>query len=370
MGRCLRKISVRLLRESILLVHFAATPRPDLLALLEERYLVSALTLEACANGLAVSPKLVVLDVPLDNEMQVQRLRRALSQFSRRQVRRVFVIDVDRRILAARASACGAEAVLARPLHRDVVHGTIDRILHEQPTASRRDAGQTGLHAGVSALEDILHFATSSFELTQDELFTRGDQVIEAITEIGLGDWADLVKKHHSRTFRHSLLVTGVSVGFGQLLGVGHVDLRRLALGSLLHDVGKAEIPVSILEKPGALTPDETEAMRHHPELGRTILERKGGFSREMIDVVGHHHELLDGSGYPDGLAGNQISDIVRAVTICDIFSALIEERSYKKRLTAADAYDIMSGMSGKLDPVLMREFAHVIMRTPLAISA
>ncbi len=87
-----------------------------------------------------------------------------------------------------------------------------------------------------------------------------------------------------------------------------------------------------------------------------------------MIDVVAHHHELLDGSGYPDKLTGEKITDLVSAVTISDIFAALIEERSYKSRLSAVEAYDVMCGMPGKLDPVLLREFSHVIMRTPLAV--
>ncbi len=308
-----------------------------------------------------------MVDAPLNLEHQAQKLRKALAQLTNRLVRRIFVIEQHNRLLAVRANACGAEAVLPRPLTRDMIYRTIDRVLHD-PVADPNNAGGQGFQAGVSALEDILHFATSGFELTQDELYTHGDQIIDAIAEIGLGEWADLVKQHHSRTFRHSLLVTGVSVGFGQLLGVGHLDLRRLALGSLLHDVGKAEIPLGILEKPGALTPEETEAMRHHPALGRAILQRKGGFSSEMIDVVAHHHELLDGSGYPDKLTANQIPDIVRAVTISDIFAALIEERAYKSRLSATEAYEMMEGMKGKLDPVLLREFSHVILRTPLAV--
>lgn len=360
---------LRLLRDPILLVHAEQEPCPDLHAALNARYAVSSCPLDKLAPDSAGKRSLLVVDAPLDREHQAQRLHDALAQLTNRLMRRVFIVSENRRLLAVRATACGAEAVLPRPLTRDTLYQTIDRLLND-PVAEPGQAGRIGFHAGVSALEDILHFATSGFELTQDELYTHGDQIIDAIADIGLGDWVELVAKHHSQTFRHSLLVTGVSVGFGQLLGIGHIDLRRLALGSLLHDVGKAEIPVSILEKPSALTPDEMEAMRHHPEFGRDILRRKGGFSAEMIDVVGQHHELLDGSGYPDGLAGHQISDLVRAVTICDIFAALIEERSYKRRLDAGEAYDIMSGMKGKLDPALMKEFAHVIMRTPLAISA
>jgi putative nucleotidyltransferase with HDIG domain len=358
---------VRLLRDPILLVHAAAQPCPELQAALKARYAVSSCPLEKLSPDAAGKRSLLVVDAPLNLEHQAQKLRKALAQLTNRLVRRVFVVEENNRVLAVRANACGAEAVLPRPLTRDALYRTIDRVLHD-PVTDTRDAGGAGLKAGVSALEDILHFATSGFELTQDELYTHGDEIIEAIAEIGLSEWAELVKRHHSRTFRHSLLVTGVAVGFGQLLGVGHLDLRRLALGSLLHDVGKAEIPVGILEKPGSLTPEETEAMRHHPGLGRAILQRKGGFSAEMIDVVAHHHEMLDGSGYPDKLMANQITDLVRAVTISDIFAALIEERAYKSRLSATEAYDLMCGMTGKLDPVLLREFAHVIMRTPLAV--
>ena len=116
-------------------------------------------------------------------------------------------------------------------------------------------------------------------------------------------------------------------------------DQRRLARAALLHDVGKAFIPVTILDKPGALTPEEMEEMRQHPRRGYDALSAQGGFPPEMLDVVLHHHEFLDGTGYPNGLSGKQISDIVRVTTIMDIYAALVEKRAYRLQFTHAKAF-------------------------------
>src|SRR6202040_665264 len=117
---------------------------------------------------------------------------------------------------------------------------------------------------------------------------------------------------HPTASYRHCLFVTGFAVAFAQHLGMREDDQRRLARAALLHDVGKAFIPVAILDKPGALTDEEMDEIRQHPRRGYDALAAQGGFPPEMLDVVLHHHEFLDGTGYPNGLRGNQISDIVR----------------------------------------------------------
>ena len=98
---------------------------------------------------------------------------------------------------------------------------------------------------------------------------------------------------------------TGFAVAFAQHLGMREEDQRRLTRAALLHDVGKAFIPVAILDKPGTLTHEEMTEIRKHPRLGYDALAAQGSFPREMLDVVLHHHEFLDGSGYPDGLSGD-----------------------------------------------------------------
>ena len=137
-------------------------------------------------------------------------------------------------------------------------------------------------------------------------------------------------------------------------------DQRRLARAALLHDVGKAFIPVAILDKPGELTEEEMNEIRQHPRRGYDTLAAQGSFPPEMLDVVLHHHEFLDGSGYPNGLRSNQISDIVRVITIVDIYAALVEKRAYRMEYTHARAFSMMEDMVGQLDQHLLQAFRAV----------
>ena len=126
-------------------------------------------------------------------------------------------------------------------------------------------------------------------------------------------------------------------------------DQRRLTRAALLHDVGKAFVPVAILDKQGKLTDEEVAEIRQHPRRGYEALSAQGGFPPEMLDVVLHHHEMLDGSGYPNGLTASQISDIVRLTTIVDIYTALVEKRAYRLPFTHSRAFSIMASASGRL---------------------
>ena len=148
-----------------------------------------------------------------------------------------------------------------------------------------------------------------------------------------------------------------MAVSFGRHLGFSKADKQRLATAGLLHDIGKAKIPIHILEKPTQLSLEETAVMRTHPELGFEALRHERGLHTEMLDMVLYHHEYLDGSGYPHGLAGNEISDLVRTMTIADVYGALIEQRPYKPPLSGPDAYQMLIDMGPKLDKDLVRVF-------------
>jgi len=175
-----------------------------------------------------------------------------------------------------------------------------------------------------------------------------------------LREWMTTVGCHHADSYRHCLFVTGYAVAFAQHLGMREEDQRRLTRAALLHDVGKAYVPRELLDKPGKLTEDELAVMRQHPRLGFEALAAQGVFPPEMLDVVLHHHELLDGSGYPDALAGRQVSDIVRLTTIVDIYTALIEKRAYRLPFTHSRAFSIMEQMGEKLDQQLLQAFRPV----------
>ena len=168
--------------------------------------------------------------------------------------------------------------------------------------------------------------------------------------------WIDIIRKHHSQTYQHCLVVTGVAVAFRSapsLFPRGPTENGDRAA----HDIGKARIPVAILEKPGPLDEDELAVMRQHPLLGYEALRTVQGLHAAMLDMVVHHHEYLDGSGYPHGLQASELSDLVRMMTIADIFGALIEQRSYKPAMSGEAAYQVIKDMGSKLDKDLIREF-------------
>jgi HD-GYP domain-containing protein (c-di-GMP phosphodiesterase class II) len=138
------------------------------------------------------------------------------------------------------------------------------------------------------------------------------------------------------------------------------VDVKGLGIAATLHDIGKAHIPLSILDKAGCLDPSEEEIMRRHPVIGYELLKDVSGIGPEILDGVRHHHEYLDGSGYPDALMAPEISDLVRLLTISDIFAALIESRPYRPTMPRQNAYKILCGMDGKLEQPLVKAFRNV----------
>jgi putative nucleotidyltransferase with HDIG domain len=169
------------------------------------------------------------------------------------------------------------------------------------------------------------------------------DQICEA--------FADVVDAKSPYTFSHSLGVTDAAVSIAQRLGLPSERIDFVRRAALLHDIGKLSISNSILDKPGKLNKNEWEAVRDHPVQTRRILERVTAF-KELAVVAGEHHEKLDGSGYPNGIAGDQLSLESRIVAVADIYGALSENRPYRPGLSLEKIISIMkSDVPHKLDP-------------------
>ena len=276
----------------------------------------------------------------------------------------VFLVDKGSRIEETRAFALGANAVLHRPINRRMLMaefwGDFAKLADDSRAEKFRTESAPAVVAAFDALQNIFSSSCLGGSIHPDEINEAADDVVSHIGAEGLQTWITTVRKHHSQTYQHSLLVTGLVVAFGQRLGLNHADRLRLSFGGLLHDIGKARIPVSIQEKPAPLDEAELKVMRTHPQLGAEALSTVPGIEPAMLNMVLHHHEYLDGSGYPDGLRGNEISDLVRIMTITDVFAALIEKRPYRGPLSSEDAYQHLVAMGPKLDPDLVREFRPV----------
>jgi len=147
-------------------------------------------------------------------------------------------------------------------------------------------------------------------------------------------------------TAAHTRGVALRAVQVGEELGLAPARLRELAIGGLVHDVGKLSVPNEILQKPGALTDEEYDVIKRHPELGSELV-RQLGFSAQVARLVLDYHERLDGSGYPRGLGAPDLDIETRILAVCDVFDALLSERVYRSAWTVDRALELLSKQSG-----------------------
>jgi putative nucleotidyltransferase with HDIG domain len=145
-------------------------------------------------------------------------------------------------------------------------------------------------------------------------------------------------------TEEHTRRVAALAVEVGEQLGLSPIRLRSLAIGGLLHDIGKLSVPASILQKPGPLDDDEFAAIKQHPERGRELLAELGGFDDAVRRLVLDHHERLDGSGYPRGLRGSDLDLATRILAVCDVYDALVSTRVYRPAWTRDHALELLRG--------------------------
>jgi HD-GYP domain-containing protein (c-di-GMP phosphodiesterase class II) len=131
-------------------------------------------------------------------------------------------------------------------------------------------------------------------------------------------------------TEEHTRRVAMLAVELGEQLGLSPGRLRSLAIGGLLHDIGKLSVPESILNKPGSLDDDEYGVIKLHPERGRELLSELGGFDEAVARLVLDHHERLDGTGYPRGIEGAELDIATRILAVCDVYDALVSPRVYR----------------------------------------
>lgn len=157
----------------------------------------------------------------------------------------------------------------------------------------------------------------------------------------------------HEQTATHSLRVGEIGARLGQKLRLDEHQLFILRMGGLMHDIGKLAVPLEILDKPGRLTHEEYRMVQEHVTAGAAILDAFD-YSRigAVQDIVRHHHERLDGSGYPDGLKGAEISQLSRIVAVADVYDALTSTRTYRARLSHSDAMVVLrqEAAAGRLD--------------------
>lgn len=160
----------------------------------------------------------------------------------------------------------------------------------------------------------------------------------------------------------HCARLSEYSVALGKRLGLPQDTLVALRRAGIVHDIGKVAVPDNILLKPGPLTPDERRVMEQHTVVGERICTPLKSF-RPVLPIIRHHHERQDGTGYPDGLRGEQIPLVARVLQTVDLFDALTTDRPYRKALPQAEALNLMRSEAerGWWDRRLIEEFAGLL---------
>jgi putative nucleotidyltransferase with HDIG domain len=280
----------------------------------------------------------------------------------RRGVFQAFAVDLQRRLETVHARIIGATDLARRPFHAlDLLRrmSAFNERRSREPAVVVADS----IDAAAESLGEVFGALTADAEVELPGVMAAGAEVADAIAEVDFADWVDEVRQHHEGTFQHCLLVTGLAGAFGRSTGMSRRDITTLTTAGILHDIGKAVVPVSILDKPGKLTTEEIEIVRTHPLKGWEHLRTMADLDAEVLSAVRSHHEFLDGSGYPDGIGGPHIGDLTRILTICDVYGALIERRAYKAPEPPAAAIAVLDEMArqGKLELPLVRAFHQAI---------
>ena len=163
-------------------------------------------------------------------------------------------------------------------------------------------------------------------------------------------------------TFEHSVNIGVLMMSFAKSRGMSAEIIHDVGVGGLLHDIGKTLTPNEILNKPGKLTDEEFVIMRRHVVDSRLILEKTPGINRNALDVAALHHEKYDGSGYPDGKKGDEISEIGQMSAIVDVYDALTADRCYHKGQDPSVVLKrMLSWTNSHFNPKLMQEFIHCV---------
>jgi len=160
-------------------------------------------------------------------------------------------------------------------------------------------------------------------------------------------------------TYTHCINVAIYSIGIAKFIGLPQDELKALASGAALHDVGKSKVNQDVLNKQGKLNDDEFNHIKQHASFGFEILTGTTGENdKRVLSAVRHHHEKLDGSGYPDGISGNNISTFAKIVAVADVFDALNTKRCYKDPMSTFETLSFMkSKMSAHLDADVLKCF-------------
>lgn len=323
---------------------------------------VQMVNLSASGDTSLKNANAAIVRVDLGNSRNVVQLK-AMFSTAPLSCPKIFLIDGGRDLHRSKvqAAALGGMQIQRNPQEARAVYQALRKL--KVPLRKRKDplkevvvaegAGSESINAASKFLRESFGSVITGvppFDFAEVEAV--GNQVLAGVKTAGLDNWLDTVREYHEATFQHCLLVAGATAAYALYADFSKEERLSIMIAALLHDIGKSAIPLAILEKPGKLTEEEFSVIKTHPMVAHDYLCHDKDLSAEILAAITHHHEFLDGTGYPDQLKGTEIRKMTRIMTVCDIFGALSERRSYHEPKTSEQCIQILSGMAlnGKVD--------------------
>ena len=254
----------------------------------------------------------------------------------------VFISDGAASGNTVRAFRAGAFEVIQMPFTLQKAEAAVEKAFSQFEMKYLKDKYQYHL-------EELVAKRTAELDKALEEIENSYRMTLKALVQA--------LETRDSETHGHSERVVTFSLRLGHELGLDKAALRTLELGALLHDIGKIGVPDAILRKPAALTPEEWDKMKLHPQHGQKIL-RHIPFLEGAAQLVAQHHEKWDGSGYPYGLRGEDIDLNARIFAVADAFDAMISDRVYRRGRSYEDALAELEKHAGtQFDPLVVAAF-------------
>ena len=254
----------------------------------------------------------------------------------------IFISDSDIAGNTVKAFRAGAFEVIQMPFTLKKVEAAVAKAFSQFEMKYLKDSYQYHL-------EELVSQRTAELDKALEEIENSYRMTLKALVQA--------LEARDSETHGHSERVVTFSLRLGHELGLDKDALRNLELGALLHDIGKIGVPDAILRKPAALTPEEWDKMKLHPQHGQKIL-RNIPFLEGATQLVAQHHEKWDGSGYPYGLRGEDIDIGARIFSVVDAFDAMVSDRVYRRGRLYEDALQELERFAGtQFDPMVVAAF-------------
>ena len=280
----------------------------------------------------------------------------------------ILCTDGDPRgVFLANAQRLKVQALLEKPVSPEKLFGLVTKAVTrrlERGWAGLDDPGRAALVRCRKVFGEAVEALGNENPLPFEGVAQACQPLVSALDEGQAPTLLAAVDGHPDLMFVHAVRSAVFLALFGGAMGLATDDRITIAAGGLLQDLGKAGVGAEVLKKRGPLEPREWKAMRAHVWHTVAFLRRSKGVRKGAITIAEQHHERLDGSGYPWGLAGEELNELARMAGIVDVYAAMTERRLHRDALSPQEALKTMAGMGDKLDQRMVKAFTAVLLKT------